>query len=260
MNEILAISALHMSIVCPAEQAFYHHLAAQLQTHALTILNRMELEANQETCVPLFLFSGFLNVHMLCNTLVFGDQDFSRFLDQLVTNFRLYRGVRAVTSNTWAMLRESALRPLILDGEVRFSGNTNLNPECTKLLNLIKAAKLGPSITDSYQKALEVLQYTIRARSHEKQNGVVSGITAWPVLVPPEYIDLLMLRRPEALVILAYYAIGLHLRRDVWIFGDGGRFLIESISKYLGPEWAEWMVWPMRALNDPHPDLQQSER
>ncbi|KAF7587062.1 hypothetical protein BBP40_007819 [Aspergillus hancockii] len=252
MNEVLAFSALHMSICCPAEEAFYHHHAAQLQTHALTILNNMELEINQETCIPLFLFSGILNVHMLCNTLVFRDPDFTQFLDQLVTGFRLHHGVRAVTGTSWAMIRESALRPLILDGEMRFSKNTKPDPECTRLLDLIEKANLGPSITDNYQKAIEMLQFSMNARSHEKQKDIVSEITAWPVLVPPEYIHLLMLRRPEALVVLAYYAVCLHLRRDVWVFGDGGRYLIESINKYLGPDWAEWMDWPMRALNDSH--------
>ncbi|KAE8366835.1 hypothetical protein BDV27DRAFT_85826 [Aspergillus caelatus] len=259
MNELLALSGLHLSTLRPAEQEFYHHHAAQLQTHALTIFNGLELEVNKETCVPLFLFSGLLNVHLLCDVLINRAPDFDHFLDQLVSSFRLHRGIRAITANSWGMLRESALKPLILDGEKRFSRIMGLDPDCAKLLALIKAAKLGPSITNTYTQAIESLQHAIIACSHGKQGGNITEITAWPILVSPEYIDLLAVRCPEALVVLAYYAACLHARRDMWAFGDGGRFLVESIITYLGSDWAEWLDWPARALGDHHQSSQRVE-
>ncbi|KAE8372353.1 hypothetical protein BDV26DRAFT_274357 [Aspergillus bertholletiae] len=250
INELLAISALHMSTLCPAEEGAYRHHAAQLQTHALTILNGMKLEVNQETCVPLFIFSGLLNAHLLYNSLLNKDRDFDPFLDQLVSSFRLHRGIRAITSNSWGMLRESSLRPLILDGEERFSRMTGPDPKCAKLLALIEAAKVGPSVTNTYKQAIESLQHAMVACAYGEQNANITEITAWPVLVSPEYIDLLMMRCPEALVVLAYYAACLHMRRDIWGFGDGGRFLVESIITYLGPDWAEWLDWPIQALGE----------
>ncbi|QMW40218.1 C6 finger domain protein [Aspergillus flavus] len=257
MNELLALSALHLSALHPAEREFYRHHAAQLQTHALTILNGMKLEVNQETCIPLFLFAGLLNVHLLYDVLINKDQDFDHFLDQLVSSFRLHRGIRAITTDSWGMLRESPLKPLILDGEKRFSKITGLDPECARLLALIKAAKLGPSITNTYKQAIESLQHAIVSCSYGTPGAGISEITAWPILVSPEYIDLLSMRCPEALAVLAYYAACLHTRRDVWGFGDGGRFLIESIITYLGPNWAEWLDWPARALGNHHQSSQR---
>ena len=61
----------------------------------------------------------------------------------------------------------------------------------------------------------------------------------WPVVVPDGFVDMLVNRRPEALVLLAHFAALLHSCRDLWIVGDGGRFMVESISQYLGSEWAE---------------------
>ncbi|KAE8146555.1 hypothetical protein BDV25DRAFT_162230 [Aspergillus avenaceus] len=252
MNEALALSALHMSITRPAERDFYRHHAAQLQTHALTMLNSMDLQLNQETCVPLFLFSGVLNMHILCDALTFRDNDdFEQFLDHLARGFRLCHGIRAITGSSWVMLRESALKPIILDGEAQFESRSKLShPESAKLLESIEKAKLGPSLTATYRKAIEALQAAVHIHSHENVGDSISKITAWPVLMPPEYIDLLMPRRPEALVVLTHYAVSLHFRRDIWVFGDGGRFLIESINQYLGPGWAEWLEWPMRVLNE----------
>ena len=76
------------------------------------------------------------------------------------------------------------------------------------------------------------------------------AVIAWPVMIPEEYIHALHMRRPEALVILAHYAVLLHKYRQLWIFGDGGRFLIESICDFFGADWEGWLEWPMEALRD----------
>jgi hypothetical protein len=71
---------------------------------------------------------------------------------------------------------------------------------------------------------------------------------AWPVLISFEFLQMLRQRRPEALVILAHWAVFLHYHRDFWVFGDSGRFLLESTRKYLGTYWDDWMAWPMEVL------------
>jgi hypothetical protein len=77
----------------------------------------------------------------------------------------------------------------------------------------------------------------------------LSSLTAWSVLVSREYIDLLSERRGEALVIFAHYGALINTQRDKWVFGDGGEYIVSSISQYLGLEWEEWLRWPMQTLN-----------
>ncbi|PYI10115.1 hypothetical protein BO78DRAFT_361140 [Aspergillus sclerotiicarbonarius CBS 121057] len=254
MNEVLALSALHLSVVRSDDRERYRRYAAQLQTHALEIYNQMRLDVNKETCVPLFLFSCILGMHTLCDVLVHReDTSFDEFLERLVHCFRLQLGIRVVISGpTWSMLRESILKSALQNGEIMFEWDTELGPECARLLRLIEAAKLGDTITSTYRNAVQALQVSINATIRGAVKNV-SGVTGWSVIVNPEYVEYLTLRRPEALVILAHYAVLPHWHRHIWLFGDGGRFMIESISSYLGPEWAEWLEWPNRALGEPDP-------
>ena len=69
-------------------------------------------------------------------------------------------------------------------------------------------------------------------------------IFGWLVIVGKEYTDLLSARRPEALIILSYYAVVLHKRRNFWAIGDAGRFLVNAIDIHLGRHWDRWLTWP----------------
>ncbi|RHZ66721.1 uncharacterized protein CDV56_104761 [Aspergillus thermomutatus] len=252
VNELLAFSALHLSTKHPERREYYRNHAAQLQTHALAIFNETELEVNQETCVPLFFFSAILGLHTLCDVLVYRENDFEQVVDKFVHCFRLYRGVRAICGKAWDMLHQSVLKPMLVDGQSLYRFDGRLGAGCDKLLNLVRAAKLGATLTNIYKQAIEYLQSSTNAlMAAGSLAGNIHGTTGWPVLVSQEYIDLLMQRRPEALVILAHYAILLHSCRDSWMFGDGGQFLIESIRDFLGLDWAEWLEWPIKALNSP---------
>ncbi|RAL15398.1 Zn(II)2Cys6 transcription factor domain-containing protein [Aspergillus homomorphus CBS 101889] len=254
LNELLAISALHYSIVRPAERECYRRHAAQLQTHALEIFSQERRDITQETCVPLFLFSSVLGLHMLCDTIIYREENsFDGFLDQFVHYLKLHRGVRAVTSESWEALRGSILQPMLQYGQDMFRWDEELGPECRKIMDLIEAARLGEQTTSVYRQAVRALQISMHATGVTGGGSkvkYVGGITGWPVIVDVEYIETLELRRPEALVILACYGVVLHQARHMWAFGDGGRFLIEVIAKHLGPQWEGWLEWPTRVLRE----------
>ncbi|RAL04965.1 uncharacterized protein BO80DRAFT_421613 [Aspergillus ibericus CBS 121593] len=254
LNELLALAATHISIIRPAQQARYRHHAAQLQNHALSFFHAIgpTLSTTPAACMPRFLFSSILGLHTLCDTLIFRDPDFNAFLDRFIHYLRIHRGVRAVIGSNWRQLAEStALGPTLGDAESRLQAdNAPLGPECSRLLALTKSANLGPSITATYQDAIEALQLAMNsASSLDSLGSCAPGLFSWPATVPPEYIELLALRSPDALAVLAHYGVILHAHRHHWFVGDGGRYLIESIREYLGSDWAEWLAFPIHALS-----------
>lgn len=117
MYEILAIAARHLSVLRPEQQEFYLHQAAQLQTHALSLFNSTNRDITAENCVPMFLFSSLLGVHVLSDMLAFRDNDSCAFLDRFISYVQLHRGVRAVTGRSWHLLRETELRSILQSGE-----------------------------------------------------------------------------------------------------------------------------------------------
>lgn len=245
INELLAIAALHLSTISARRRDFYRHHAIQLQTHALRIFHEMNSEVNSATVVPLFLFTSFLGLHMLCDTLINRGGNFDEFLDSFVHYLRVHRGTRTVIGAHWGLLAETPLWPILENQTSRLNQQTSVDLQCSRLFELIQTSGLDPSTSRNYKETIE----SLRLAKAPSQNGLTSlGIFTWPVVVPLEYIDLLANRKPEALVILSHYAVLLHSRRDTWMFRDAGQFMIQSINQQLGPEWADWLAGPNFAL------------
>lgn len=247
MNEVLGFAALHLSIVRPLQQSFYRHHAAELQTHALTEFNTANLDLTPDTCLPMFLFSSILALHMLSEKLLFRIGGFDLFLEDFVQSLRLHRGVRAVTNQSWPLLLKSPLKFLLeAEGNALKSNQDNSRDECATLMELVDSSdSLNMSIRNTYRDTIKHLQTAFDgSHQHPSRFSAIGPIISWPVIIPPRYIDLLEERTPEALVILAYFGALLHLHREMWMFGDSGAYIVTSIKGYLGPDWNIWLHWP----------------
>lgn len=97
-------------------------------------------------------------------------------------------------------------------------------------------------------KALDksiLMPNTMRINERAADTKVCCIVTlAWPALVHEKLVDLLVLRRPVALIILAYYGATLDLCRDLWIVGQAGKQLVRAVTEHLGPNWARYLQWP----------------
>lgn len=254
MDELLAISALHMSTLTPdpAEEQRYHHQATQLQTRALTLFNISNLSASGENCTPMFLFSGLLGLHALFDTASFR-WNFSEFLDRFIQFLSLQRGLRTITRQHWETLSQTELRHVvnpISDLDQQDSQLAESGTGCDPLIAHLKAAQdsLGPIGYSACHQAVEGLQWIIRQRRGLPKQLRTHVVMAWPVMISFDYLQMLRQRRPEALVILAHWAVFLYHDREFWVFRDSGRFLIELLSRYLGAYWDDLMRWPNEAL------------
>ncbi|KAJ5947872.1 hypothetical protein N7466_000887 [Penicillium verhagenii] len=250
MNQVLALSAFHLSVVRPDRQEFYRHHAAQLQTHALSEFNGAKLDISIDNCVPTFLFSSLLAMHVLSDKLIYRPQNFEEFLDYFILSLKMHRGVRAVASETWHLLLQTSLGPLLENEGKIFAQGISRN-ECSELMSLINTASFEPAIATTYRKTVEDLQTAFNGSSSPVSNySTISPVMFWPVIISMEYIDLLSERRPEALAILSHFGALLHIHRDMWTFGNSGIYLISSIKDYLGPQWERWLRWPNSFLQE----------
>lgn len=71
-----------------------------------------------------------------------------------------------------------------------------------------------------------------------------------------DFLNLLNARRPEALIILAYYGVLLHSFRDSWMAHQSGASLVRVIATSVGQFWEPWLAWPRHivessAMNTP---------
>lgn len=256
MDELLAISAAHRSTVAQDQRDRQAHLteATKLQTRALNLYNQAPTAISEENCVAMFLFSAFLAQQVLFETFAVRSS-LPALLDKLTQCLRLHRGIATVTGSSWPYLK-SRLEPLFGHEVMEGAGSSEgVGSECAELLNLLSSStdnQLDDSAREACITAVKTLQRMFDTRRNMEMAGyqcVNSAVSEWPVRVPIEYIQLVHQRRPEALLVLAHYAVLLHMARDYWAVGDVGAFIIRSVSDHLGDYWAAWLEWPNQCLD-----------
>ncbi|KAL6699272.1 hypothetical protein J3F84DRAFT_365405 [Trichoderma pleuroticola] len=246
MDQILALSAAHMSTVHREQQQAFLNKATELQTRALTLFNRSEFAISQKNSCAWFLYSSLLGLQVMFET--YHSNDLNSFLDQLSTYFPVHQGVHAVVQKAWPTVKD-IVRGIV--GYNDFSGSRGLGKrrpqECDDVISLIDESDLEESDKDVCLEAIEILQWVFEIHRISPPTQVHFTV-AWSMLVPARFGEMLTQRIPEALIILSFHAVLLHRLQDFWVFGHSGRFLVESISTYLGTPWARWLVWPREQL------------
>ncbi|PTB67776.1 hypothetical protein BBK36DRAFT_1116184 [Trichoderma citrinoviride] len=249
MDQILALSAAHLSTLHRGQQQiFFRNQAMELQTRALTLFNRSELGISEQNSCSWFLYASFLGLHVMFET--FQCSNFDVFLEQLATYFPVHRGVSVVIKQSWPAIKgivEEVVGQRDISGRGFAKGHSH---EFDGILSLIDDSDLEEADKEACVEAADILHWVFKLHhTHQGTQFQIHFTIAWSILVPARFGEMLRKRVPEALIILSFHAVLLHRLRKFWIFGESGRFLIQSISTHLGTRWARWMIWPNEQLN-----------
>ena len=246
MDELLALAAAHRSTLDPTRKNAYLAEATRLQTRGLSRFNAAQAQLSDENCVAIFMYSAVLGQHVLFDTFSLRS-DFAAVMSKLVQCLGLHGGIRTIAKSSWEKIHKEVL-----------NGDTyHLKPleavkptdECGPLLTLLDGSELSVEAKADCQKAIEGLQLIFSRKPGENSRAGVF-VQEWAVRVSSGYVGLLNERRPEAMVILGYYAVLLHYDRCSWAIGDTGAYLIRSIIDNLGEYWMRWLEWPRRVIEE----------
>lgn len=248
MDQILALSAAHMSTFRRGQQQMFSNKAMELQTRALSLFNRVETDISKQNSRSWFLYASFLGLQIMFET--FQCRNFQSFFDKLATYFPVHRGVHAVIKSTWPTIRD-IVEEIVGQRQIKDSVEADRErpEECGHLDSLIHESDLQELDKEACSQAVIALQHIFEI--FEVDSGAhirIPFTVSWTILVSARFGDMVRSRIPEALIILSFYAVLLHRLRTFWVFGDSGRFLIQSISAYLGTQWEQWLLWPNQQL------------
>lgn len=254
MDQLLALAAAHKSTVVgdgSELQRFYRTEATKLQTRALTLIDLRRDAVNDGNSLALFVFSALIGQHVIFDILNSGDT-FSVILDKFHQCLELHQGIRVVVGESWSRLRHmSPHKDIVNQSYIKPNPQSSTQgTECAGLLTRIRHSELAQNTIDVYCETVNIIQYLLDSLQSSPRDRRILVVQEWLVRVPPGYPVGLRQRRPEALVIFAYYAVLLHYARDYWVVGRSGHFLIQSIATHLGDYWEDWLKWPREVLGD----------
>jgi hypothetical protein len=85
-------------------------------------------------------------------------------------------------------------------------------------------------------------------------NQVISTRTlaySWPAQVPPIYPVLICKRKPEALVVMAYYCVMLRMIDSFWYMKGYAARLLDQCRRNLSDQWLPHTDWPLSIVGLP---------
>lgn len=248
MHQLLGIAALHIaSSASPDVAASYYHRATELQAAAMSGFKLYETRIDEDSAFALLIFSSLVGLHVLADHSRTYDMDHDGFLHHFLHTVRLMQGVRIlVVHDWWEKIRNRPEVGPFLD-VVKIDPPYNNIPQPVKQLQKLvqEPTMLDEGAIAAYSTAIEHIEwmYAISGVPYKSYN-TVRMIMAWPIRSTSEYLSLVDQRQPEALIILAYYAVAMHFYRESWVVRDTGARLLNAIDSNLGSHWSSWLEWP----------------
>ncbi|KAL4871344.1 hypothetical protein BDV12DRAFT_194411 [Aspergillus spectabilis] len=242
--ELLAFSACHLAYLSSSQADNYLHQAITLQTRAISLFNVEKLQVTQSNCVAILLFTVVLGHHLLADTLRKRDfESLTSFLDHYIQCAATHRGIFTVLTEAKPLLMETELSP-VLSRSVSFTSSQPKGHYCDRLSTLIH---MSPTLTYEEKiachSAIRYLQLGFDAliAPADAESTRYQMLFLWTVVVPPEFMALVARKKPEALVIFAYYARLLCRGRHIWQVGEAGVYIFDLVKGELGHMWDRWL-------------------
>lgn len=250
MEQLLAYAAAHKSTVDPANRSWLLEEAMRLQTRALATYNSVEPQLSNETCLPMFLYSSLLAHHIVFDISTYMKNDLGAAIGWMTHSIAIHRGLMTMARAAWPWFLEEAKdvfsRACRREATpVPPSGITR--NECQLLLARLRdSTTLKSPALDDLCLAVELLQdrFDATAASPGDMHSSWAVLQDYMASLPQGYVDILNKHEPEALVVLAYFAVLLHRAAEHWFVNNLGMRLVHLISEQLGSAWAEWLAWP----------------
>ncbi|KAF6844911.1 C6 finger domain-containing protein [Colletotrichum musicola] len=249
MHEILAVVACHLAHTRPEMKQYYSHKPIQLQNEGLSLCNQIpNWKITKNNRKPIAMFSFILGRHLCIDALATRCNG----LDGLLNNWLVYAGtkqcrVSLVNENRTGLLRSMA--PFMTWWDSGLKWPKGEGREFGGVLDLIPSSALDDSAKEACRKAVNYVQagYESRPGGTGGESGpqrLMQMVFEWAALVPEGFVEMLKRRRPEAIAVLGWYAVLLHLAKDLWQIGDAGEHMLRVVGEHLGDGWSDWLAWP----------------
>lgn len=237
LHGLLALSALHLADSSPDHQK-YTDIATAHHTHGLALFHDILLNIDGENCAASIAFSSITLMFM------FG---LSRpreakptgieLVSDLAQIFQLGKGWHKVVSVA-DKLKDRA--GLISPPSPRPYTNA-LSPDIEGAFDCLHSLNQGCD-RDVYTSAINSLKSVFIKMAEEKSDNP-HIVSEWAVLVPEDFIRLVIERHSLALLIVAHYCVVLHRSPRVWWLEGWCEGLFGVISRSLGVLYQDALQW-----------------
>ncbi|KAL9106992.1 MAG: hypothetical protein Q9227_008028 [Pyrenula ochraceoflavens] len=246
LRGILAVAALHLADLMPDESAAYELKATTHQNLALVAAQEELAHPSVYNCHALFLFSCLVIFLTFVGSR--HPQDNDGLPKHMLDWFYVLRGCNSVMQMYWTHLENSSCYAILKEVKKGENHSAHTAEDSHRIIDLLSLTKDIEDQEDrrAYSLAVHELLKTYTQCWFQRQNGRPWIIPAfvWPNVLPERYLQMLGDQKPQALVILAHFAILIHWSDEDWFFRGWARDLLQKIRATVDEEWHEHLRWP----------------
>ncbi|KAH0150885.1 hypothetical protein KCU67_g10478, partial [Aureobasidium melanogenum] len=222
------------------------------QNSALTLVPPHLIDMNKQNVNAVVKFAAITSVVALAQPLYQHPYRINRTSDpisDILNSFHMTRGIRTVLERQWQMEgihRDLDAGPDLDDGDPWQQGLISKYPPYLVLRNLITSHCTSEAdrlvCLDATRK---IFSFITLLEDHPNIHPDARLIQIWPIEIKKRFLNMLIARKPIALLILGYYSVLMKLRSDtMWPFDTWPAKLLNRIEEVLGDGWDEYLEWP----------------
>lgn len=251
LHSILSLSALLLFSQQPTRIELLDRACAH-QNSALTLVRPHLIDLNKHNVNAVVKFSAITSVIALAQPLYQDPYRIGRASDpisDMLNSFHMARGIRTVLERQWQMEgihRDPDAGP-DLDDEDPWQQDLMIKYSPYPVLrNLIRSRCTYEAdrlvCLDATRK---IFSFITLLEDHPNLHPDARLIQIWPIEIKKRFLNMLIARRPIALLILGYYSVLMKLRSDtMWPFDSWPAKLLQKIEEVLGDDLGEYLEWP----------------
>ncbi|KAF2643393.1 hypothetical protein P280DRAFT_394773 [Massarina eburnea CBS 473.64] len=259
LHMILAISALHLARLKPAQEKLYTDHANSHYQAGLRIMIPLLPGLNTENCHSTFLFATFCNGYSLAR----GPQpgDYLLFSDNDPAECSvLFHGLIPLLQSYSTTLMSGPLAPMMGSGvTVALHASTSLsstdNEQLSHLHHLIQSESESESESTEDSSAIDAAMDHLRrlfssrySSDGQRCKPTFHHIGIWLWNCSAGFTKLLEHRSPAALTIVAYACVILKDFSPIWVMDGWIPHLLKGVHGSLPPRCHPWIQWPIQQI------------
>ena len=261
MHNVLALSAVHNAHLRPYLQQHYRNLAAYHQCKAANGFRLAVQELSSENSAAVCASAGITILSELGFSLcpdINGAQSNDPIQD-LLAKFTLIRRTVSLWQSALHLLERKFNSSVLLKQDEHRTSNVALAEVATALQSLqrfVGELPMAANEKEVYRRA--VLLLTLEFRTILAQPRDFGQILRWSVLVDSSFLELVSLKEPMALVILAHYCVIFHHVTTRWCLQGWAEKVFYAIKASLKEPWGRHLEWATETI-EAEPQLKFSE-
>jgi hypothetical protein len=244
MHSLLALSALHLSVVRRDKKHDYERIAHQQHRQARANFNASVPAINCANGNAVTAFSFLTVVYSVGVPVVNG---FSETLDSTAAFIEILGLLRQAYSVVHPVFPEIAKGPLgqLIEGAPGAEKSCPMHVKGREILDSLGRLNEGSSDSDEHKAIHRQALAKLYKFLDEIQDAPPLWVNSlkWPSEVSPEFFQLLKEKRPFALVLLAHWCVPVYRTPSLW-FNAWAQNIVAEVSKSLEEEWKCAVIWP----------------